>query len=186
MKKHKGFSLMFLIVILFLVGVGLSRATEFAIFKRSQQLGGQAANDVTAIVDAWSRTMDYRCVNSDISAVNIADLNLSSVLYRRINEGFFALQIIPAPNPSLKIDFMLQDRVAQQRLIDELNLHIAALQLPPLVSVSITSGKVTITAIRGKGAIASGVYGHKGSRNANAVTDTLIMNGNSAYGLTGC
>jgi hypothetical protein len=108
------------------------------------------------------------------------------VLYKRITDGFFALQIQPAPNPSLKITLTLLDRVAQQRLIQDLNTHIAALQMPPLVSVSITSGSLVITAIRGNGAIASGVYGNKGSRNANAVTDTVIMNGDTAYGLTGC
>lgn len=186
MKKNKGFSLIFIIMILLLVGLGLARATQFAIYRHSQQVGVQAAVDVTAIVDAWSRAMDYRCVVGDLTTVSPSDLNISKVLYKRITDGFFALQIRPAPNPSLKITLTILDRVAQQRLIQDLNTHIAALQMPPLVSVSITSGSLVITAVRGNGAIASGVYGNKGSRNANAVTDTVIMNGDSAYGLTGC
>lgn len=183
MSKSRGIGLVLLLALLSIATYVVIRASTHMLHTSAINKGKVLAEETLMIVDAWSRTVDYRCVRQDLSSILVTDLPIPNVIRPKI-PSFFALQILPPPTPQLIITVNIQNDKSKQSYLLAIKRLADASKLAPVISITQNGTGILVKAIRGNGALSTAVYGPQS--NFNATISSLLLGGSGQYGFSGC
>ncbi|MEH6454810.1 MAG: hypothetical protein V7749_00680 [Cocleimonas sp.] len=180
-NKQRG-SLLYGLMIALIVGSWLLIRGNMALNYQMQQSKGKAiATDILFVVEAWSEAMDYRCVISDSSSIELSDLLLSDSVANSLPQFNITFTVPPLPS----IEFTLNDypHVVLASVVNHLEHSPIAKKLAPLIEIS-QSNILKIKATRYTSAAETGMMGKRS--NGDAVVSSLMLGGIAKFGIDGC
>lgn len=181
-KYERGAAIYLLIVVIVIVGFVLARGAEYMARDAEIKKGIIISSDIYSLIDSWSRTMDYLCVNGTANTITVSSIQLSKRMSSFASE--FSMKTTQPPNPTLEIEVDSLSDVAQRFLIKEAENRYGKSTIAPVISISANNGVVKIIATRGRSAAESGAFGN--IKNANVVTTSILLGGANQYGMDGC
>lgn len=182
MKNEKGGALYLLIIVIVIAGFALARGAQYMAFETEKNKGELISNDVYSIINSWSRTMDYLCVNGTENTISVSSIQMSKRMSNYSSK--FSMKTTLPPNPTLEIDIPLLSEVTQSFLISDAQSRSRKLSISPVVTVNVNNGVVKIKATRGSSAAEAVAFGN--ITNANAVSTSILLGGANQYGIDGC
>lgn len=184
MNRCRGMAVIVLLSILALASFAAYKALMLLLHDRAFKAGVELAEDVVVVVDAWSRQFDARCVAHASTVIAPSELVTTKAVAAHVTNGLFALQTSTLPR--LEITINVSSSVTRAALASRLS---AAKNIAPTLAIQNTS-IFKVTAIRGNGAVAGAVYSGGGTtgaaNNLVAVSNSLMLQGATVYGVTGC
>jgi hypothetical protein len=181
-KYERGAAIYVLIVFIVIVGFILARGAEYLVLDTEKKKGVMISNDIYSIIDSWSRTMDYLCVNGTANTISVSNIQMSKQMSNFASE--FSMKTTLPPNPTLEIEIASLSDVAQIFLIKDAERRYGKSTISPIVSMSTSNGVVKVIATRGRSAAESVAFGN--IKNANVVSTSILLGGANQYGMDGC
>ncbi|MEN2500070.1 MAG: hypothetical protein MHMPM18_004238 [Marteilia pararefringens] len=181
-KYERGAAVYILIVVIAIVGFLLARGAEYMALDTEKKKGAMISDDIYSIIDSWSRTMDYLCVNGTANTISVSDIQMSKRMSNFAAE--FSMKTTLPPNPTLEIEVASLSDAAQIFLIKNIESRYGKLAIAPVISINTNNGVVKVTAKRGRSAAESVAFGS--IKNANVVNTSILLGGVNQYGMDGC
>lgn len=180
-NRQRG-AMLYTLIILMIVGTWVLIRTNMALNYQFQlSKGATVASNVTSIIQAWSKSMDYRCVVGDSSTMTLNDLTLSDSALNSL--PMLSIQFTAPPLPSIEFTISDLSDVAFASVVNEMEDNAELKNFAPLIQVTQTS-VLKIKATRYTSSAESGMIGNRS--NGDAVISSVILGGISEFGINGC